>query len=289
MDKILVTGVAGFIGSNLANYLVQNENNFVYGIDDFSHSTMSNLYPLLKNERFEFVEHNLKNEIPYQVDYVYHFAGNGDYSSYYDDKYTFILDKIEITKNIITSCQKCGSKLIYPTCYQDRQEKNKNLFEYYDCINLIENLIVELINSNKLNCNIVRLDSVYGENLLKNDNRFISTTLKKIFTNESFILNTDESNYFTYVKDVVINLEKIMTSYISNPIIDLINQNLYLKSDIIKLMIKYCNSDSKIELKSEIQEHPTFKPTQDARFNCNTSVVDGIINTIKNFKLIYYS
>ena len=52
MDKILVTGVAGFIGSNLAIKLLENENNIVYGIDNFSSSTMSNLYPLLKNERF---------------------------------------------------------------------------------------------------------------------------------------------------------------------------------------------------------------------------------------------
>ena len=54
MDKILITGVAGFIGSNLANKLLEDENNIVYGIDDFSSSTMSNLYPLLKNERFIF-------------------------------------------------------------------------------------------------------------------------------------------------------------------------------------------------------------------------------------------
>ena len=130
MDKILVTGVAGFIGSNLAKYLLLNDKNFVYGIDNFSHSTMSSLYPLLKNERFEFIEHDLKTDIPFQVDFIYHFAGNGDLSSYYDDKYNFILNKIEMSKNIISYSQKCGAKLIFPSEYQDKQEKNIELFEY---------------------------------------------------------------------------------------------------------------------------------------------------------------
>ena len=35
MDKILVTGVAGFLGSNLASYLLKNENNIVFGVDNF--------------------------------------------------------------------------------------------------------------------------------------------------------------------------------------------------------------------------------------------------------------
>ena len=56
MDKILITGVAGFIGSNLALKLLENENNIVYGVDNFSSSNMSNLYPLLKNDRFHFEE-----------------------------------------------------------------------------------------------------------------------------------------------------------------------------------------------------------------------------------------
>lgn len=289
MDKILITGVSGFIGSNLANYLLQNKKFFIYGIDNFSHSTMSNLYPLLKNERFEFIEHDLLDDISPICDFVFHFAGNGDLSDYNINKYNFILNKIEITKNIISYCKKNGSKLIYPSEYINKSEDNFELVSYFDCINLIEKLLLELIEKNELNCKIIRLSSIYGENMLKNDERFVPKAINKALNNEDFVLESDESAYFTYIKDVLINLEKVMFNYYNKPILDIINNNLYLKSDIIRFIIKYTKSQSKFELKSEIQKHPNFKPKESVSLNCNTSILDGLSNTINNFKLLYYS
>lgn len=287
MDKILITGVAGFIGSNLAKHLLLNEENFVFGIDNFSHSTMSNLYPLLKNERFEFIEHDLNSEIPFQVDYIYHFAGNGDLSAYYQDKYSFTLNKINITQNIISYCKKSGAKLIFPTRYIDKSKPDFEL--YFSCNNVIENLLLDQINNNFLNAVIVRLDSVYGENQYKNDNRFIIQTVQKALLNEDFTINEDESYYFTYVQDVILNLEKIMKFYCGNNIIDVINPNLYLKSDIIKLICSYLKSNSKISINSQIQKHPTFTPVVINDFRCETAILDGLIKSIKHFMLVNYS
>lgn len=286
MDKILITGVAGFIGSNLANHLLQNEKNLVYGIDNFSHSTMSNLYPLLKNNRFEFIEHDLMSEIPISADFVFHFAGNGDLSSYYADKFNFVLNKIKVTDKIISYCQKQGCRLILPSSYSNYELQDLNL--YCNCINLIEELIIDLNNKNKLNSTIVRLNSVYGQNMLKSDKRFIPSTINDLYSNSEYKIKEDESCYFTYIQDVVINLEKIMNSYIKTNTIDLINQNLYLKSDVAKLIKAYLKSSSKITLDSQIQTHPDFTPKVTDGFKCETPIVDGLIDTIKHYKLINF-
>jgi UDP-glucose 4-epimerase len=53
--KIAITGVAGFVGSNLADRLL-SRGDIVQGIDDFSHGTLANLEAALHNPRFRLVE-----------------------------------------------------------------------------------------------------------------------------------------------------------------------------------------------------------------------------------------
>lgn len=289
MDKIIITGVAGFLGSNLANHLLNDEKNFIYGLDNFSSSTMSNLYPLLKNDRFEFIEHNLVEDINLEADYVYHLAGNGDLSLYYDNKYDFILNKIEIIKNIVTFCQNKGARLLLTTQNLNYQEHNKKLFKYFDTLKLIENLILELVENNKLNAIIARIDYVYGENMLKNDNRFIAKHLIDILNNNDIELDFDESYYFTYVKDIILNFEKLMKTYSKDTIVDIYSDNLYLKSDIIKLMIAYSKSSSKLTLNSAVQFNPNYTKPKQSDYTCPTTVLDGILNMVNYFKLMYFS
>ena len=289
MDKIIITGVAGFLGSNLANHLLNDEKNFIFGLDNFSSSTMSNLYPLLKNDRFEFIEHNLVEDINLEADYIYHLAGNGDLSLYCDNKYDFILNKIEIIKNIVRFCQNKGARLLLTTQNLNYQEHNKKLFKYFDTLKLIENLILELVENNKLNAIIARIDYVYGENMLKNDNRFIAKHLIDILNNNNIELDFDESYYFTYVKDILSNFEKLMKTYSKDTIVDVYSDNLYLKSDIIKLMIAYSKSSSKLTLNSAVQFNPNYTKPKQTDCTCPTTVLDGVLNMVNYFKLMYFS
>ena len=62
MVKVLVTGGAGFIGSNLiARLLEQDEVDLVRAVDDLSTGVHKNIQPFLTNPRFEFVEGDICN------------------------------------------------------------------------------------------------------------------------------------------------------------------------------------------------------------------------------------
>jgi UDP-glucose 4-epimerase len=66
--RVLITGGAGFIGSNLANHLV--EHNEVVAVDDLYLGTPDNV-----DERVEFVEASvLDDDLPTDVDCVFHLA-----------------------------------------------------------------------------------------------------------------------------------------------------------------------------------------------------------------------
>ena len=75
MKKIVITGAAGFIGSNLVDKLL-NEGFFVYGIDNLITGSLDNLPHLNSNNNFEFVNHDVTKyiDIKDKIDYVFHFA-----------------------------------------------------------------------------------------------------------------------------------------------------------------------------------------------------------------------
>jgi UDP-glucose 4-epimerase len=75
--KVLITGVAGLLGSRLADWIIQNNKAEVYGIDDLSGGYIENV-----NKKVKFYKINLasdKNKVEklfenHKFDYVFHFA-----------------------------------------------------------------------------------------------------------------------------------------------------------------------------------------------------------------------
>jgi len=59
--EVIITGVAGFIGSNLAKTLLEQKHK-VIGIDDLSHGSLSNIKAIESNKNFTFLNENVKNE-----------------------------------------------------------------------------------------------------------------------------------------------------------------------------------------------------------------------------------
>ena len=58
MKKILITGVAGLLGSRLTDWIVDNTNYEVIGIDDLSGGFIDNINPKVKFYKFNLT--NLK-------------------------------------------------------------------------------------------------------------------------------------------------------------------------------------------------------------------------------------
>jgi uncharacterized protein YbjT (DUF2867 family) len=77
----LVTGVAGFIGSHIAHYLV-NLGHYVVGLDDFSSGHLRNLESIISKQNFSLIEGNVRNKDTCikacnGIDYVLHHAAIG--------------------------------------------------------------------------------------------------------------------------------------------------------------------------------------------------------------------
>ena len=62
MEKVLVTGGAGFVGSFLCDRLI-NEGHEVIVIDNFFTGKKSNVLHLLDNPKFELIRHDIVQPI----------------------------------------------------------------------------------------------------------------------------------------------------------------------------------------------------------------------------------
>ena len=85
----LITGGAGFIGSNLVAYLLQNNAKKVRVVDNLATGFMKNLEPFQNNPSFEFLEGDIRNletckKAMEGIDFVSHQAALGSVPrSYY--------------------------------------------------------------------------------------------------------------------------------------------------------------------------------------------------------------
>lgn len=109
--RILITGGAGFIGSNLCERLVGNAENEVYSLDNYSTGSRENHIPGAKY--IEGETENIEELINFNPDYIYHL---GEYSrveqSFDDIEKVWRYNKDGIF-SVLQFCRKTGAKLIY--------------------------------------------------------------------------------------------------------------------------------------------------------------------------------
>lgn len=124
--KVAITGVAGFIGSNLAARLLR-EGHSVVGVDDFSYGSPANLEHLRGNDRFEFHELDLRKEKTWEklkgVALV-HLASQK--IPRYSTAFRTLDDNSLLLKMATTTCLANGMHLLYAST-SDIYGKNPNV------------------------------------------------------------------------------------------------------------------------------------------------------------------
>ncbi len=129
----LITGVAGFIGSNFLEVLISN-NQTVIGIDNFSSGKKKNILKFLNNKNFIFIKKNInklkkKNFENKKIDYVIHLAAMASVSDSIKYPKKCFQNNVIGFQNLISSVSKIKKikKIIYASSaavYGDNIKKN---------------------------------------------------------------------------------------------------------------------------------------------------------------------
>lgn len=124
--NIIITGVAGFVGSNLAKSLL-SQGYGVVGIDNFSYGERRNIAPFLSNPKFSFHEADVRDPKALEGlkgDVLVHLASQK--IPRYSSQFRTVSDNSDMTKNVVAKCVADKIKLVFSST-SDIYGKNPEL------------------------------------------------------------------------------------------------------------------------------------------------------------------
>ncbi len=181
--KVLVAGVAGFIGSHLARELLRKGHDII-GIDNLSTGRLENI-----PDGIEFIEHDIRQPLDIDFDVLYHFASPAS-PSFYSQHRIFTLETISIgTLNLLELAKRkkahfvlASSSEIYGQPLEHPQ--SESYLGYVDTLSdravyceskRYAETLTDSFRREGLSTTILRLFNFYGKGMLKGDGRIIPT------------------------------------------------------------------------------------------------------------------
>lgn len=224
-ETILVTGGAGFIGSNLCHFLIDKAFNVVCldNFDDFYSEEIkrNNVKDLLNNQLFEFIKGDIRDSVlldnvfsKHQIDFVIHLAAKaGVRNSIFNTQEYFDVN-VNGSICLLETMRKHNVKnLVFSSSSSVYGNKNGKLLETENCDNpispyAVSKRAVEMLNYNyhiNSNFNVVnlRLFTVYGKN--QRPDLVLYKFINLISNNQPIEIygNADTTRDYTYIDDIV--------------------------------------------------------------------------------------
>lgn len=309
MRKIMITGGAGFIGSNLCCYLISNfPDAYVICIDNMITGSIDNIRELLfpPHPRFKLIIHDINNSLNDIFDYekideIYHLASIASPEKYKKYSMETLLTSINGTQHVLEYCLKNNSKMLFtstsevygdPLIHPQPEEYNGNVNTvgerscYDEGKRVAETLIYEYRKKYNLNIKIARLFNTYGPKMDLYDGRVITNFIKEIKNERPVQIYGDgsQTRSFCYIDDMIrglvsfMNLEENVCSpvNIGNPDCE------FTMNELVSIFKTITSKSISIQYFPKTQDDPMCrKPVIDKAkklfdFKCSTEIHDGL-------------
>ena len=261
--KYLVTGGAGFIGSNLIKRLLEEKHSIIC-IDNFSSGNRLNISNFLTHPEFKLIDHDITQVIDIETDGIWHLACPA--SPKYYGRNPIETSKINFigTYNLLELARKNKSPIIFASTseiygnpevhpqneiYNGSVNTNDSRSCYKEGKRIAESLCFDYKRIHNMNIKIARIFNTYGPNMMPDDGRVISNFVTSAILKKPLFVNGNgnQTRSFCYVEDLIDALILLFNSSTNDPI-NLGNpKEEYSINQIAEKIIKKVNSNSKIQ------------------------------------------
>ncbi|MFC3124170.1 UDP-glucuronic acid decarboxylase family protein [Pseudoroseomonas globiformis] len=261
--RVLITGGAGFLGSHLAERLLEAGHQ-VLCLDNFLTGSRRNLEHLFAHKRFELLRHNVTEPVYLEVDEIYNLACPASPIHYQRDPVhttkTSVLGAINmlgLAKRLQCKILQASTSEIYgdPVVHPQTEDYwgNVNPIGPRSCYDegkrCAETLFFDYRRQHNLNIKVARIFNTYGPRMHPNDGRVVSNFIVQALLGKDITVFGEgrQTRSFCYVDDMVSAFIALMgtSSEVTGPV-NLGNPHEFTIAELAEKVIELTNSKSRI-------------------------------------------
>jgi UDP-glucuronate decarboxylase len=307
VERILVTGGAGFLGSFLCERLLK-EGHEVACVDNFFTGSRRNVAHLLDNRSFEIIRHDITFPLYVEVDQIYNLACPASPIHYQFDPVQTTKTSVHGAINMLGLAKRVRAKILQASTsevYGD-PEIHPQTEDYWGRVNPIgprscydegkrcaETLFFDYWRQHKLRIKVARIFNTYGPRMRPDDGRVVSNFIMQALRNEPITIygTGEQTRSFCFVEDLIDGLVRLMQTddTVTGPI-NLGNPVEFTMLELARLVIELTGSRSKVgHLPLPVDDPKQRKPDIDRAireldWKPRTALRQGLAKTIPYFE-----
>ena len=307
MAKYLVTGGAGFLGSNLCERLLADGHSVIC-LDNFMTGRRVNIERMLAHSSFEFVEHDVIEPYDFDVDGIYNLACPASPPHYqadpvYTTKISVLgaLNALDLAKRLNIPVLQASTSEVYgdPEIHPQQED-------YTGAVNPIgiracydegkrcaESLFFDYHRQYGVEIKLVRIFNTYGPKMDPEDGRVVSNFIIQALQGQDLTIYGDgsQTRSFCYVDDLIDGFVAFMNSSaeVTGPI-NMGNPDEFRVGELAEKVTDLVGGEGRVLYMDLPQDDPTRRKPNVSRaknvldWSPKVALNEGLLKTIEYFR-----
>ncbi|MDO8938779.1 MAG: SDR family oxidoreductase [Methylicorpusculum sp.] len=307
MNKILITGGAGFLGSHLCERLL-NDGHDILCVDNFFTGSKTNIAHLMDDPYFEIMRHDVTFPLYVEVDQIYNLACPASPVHYQFDPVQTTKTSVHGAINMLGLAKRVKARILQASTsevYGD-PEIHPQTEDYWGRVNPVgirscydegkrcaETLFFDYHRQHDLDIKVVRIFNTYGPRMHPNDGRVVSNFIVQALKGENITIFGDgqQTRSFCYVDDLIEGFVRMMGTEqgFTGPV-NLGNPGEFTMLELAEKVLQLVGGKSKLTFHSLPQDDPKQRQPDIAMarsklgWEPKVNLEDGLKETVGYFR-----